>query len=220
MQIDKDYLYKDQSYFGHVRKELLPFIPCNLSTILDVGCSNGDFAHLLKKQQQISDVWGIEPFPTACALAKEKLDTVICSNIETAIESLPKAYFDCVFFNDVLEHLVNPTNVLSNITQNIKQGGYVFASIPNIVHFDTLYSIIRTLDWKYENSGILDKTHLRFFTKKSIIRMFKEAGYSIVSINGINPSYSMRFKFINQILLNKLDEMKFIQFAVLAKSNR
>ncbi|MBK9436395.1 MAG: class I SAM-dependent methyltransferase [Chloracidobacterium sp.] len=129
---------------------------------------------------------GIEPSTDAAASASQKLDKVIHGTFQAGVTDLEGQRFDCIVFNDVLEHLVNPEIALNDSKKYLSDEGVLVASIPNILHFYQIWSILKEQDWKYEESGILDNTHLRFFTKKSIIRMFEEHGYKVVRIEGIN----------------------------------
>jgi 2-polyprenyl-3-methyl-5-hydroxy-6-metoxy-1,4-benzoquinol methylase len=213
--------YKDKpiDYYSLDRPILMPFVPDNLEKVLDVGCGEGGFGRNLKEKKGVKEVWGVEFFEDAALKAKNNLDKVIHARIEDALDLLPDNYFDCIFFNDVLEHLVDPYTVLEKIKRKCKPDGSVVASIPNILNFETLYLFLKNQDWEYKEFGIMDKTHLRFFTKKSIHRMFTQAGYTIEIITGINKFYGKKFAILNFLLFNKLDQMKYIQIVVRAKPN-
>ncbi len=126
--------------------------------------------------------------------------------------------FDCIVFNDVLEHLVNPEIALKDSKQYLSENGTVVASIPNILHFYQIWAILKDQDWKYEESGILDNTHLRFFTKKSILRLFENCGYEVTRLDGINPSYGHTFSIFRLFTLGHISDWKYVQFAIQAKS--
>ncbi len=96
-------------------------------------------------------------------------------------------YFDYIIFGDVLEHLHQPAAVLENMKRYLKPGGAILASIPNIMHISIVSNLLNGY-WTYEDSGILDKTHLRFFTKNEIVRMFSQTGYQIEDI-GVTRIY-------------------------------
>jgi 2-polyprenyl-3-methyl-5-hydroxy-6-metoxy-1,4-benzoquinol methylase len=211
------YTTKPDDYYSLDRSMLLPFVPEGLKTILDVGCGEGAFAKKLRQERQVAHSWGVEFFDGAIPQASKNLDKVIHAPIETALAELPSAYFDCVFFNDVLEHLIDPYSVLKDIRAKVKTDGYVIASIPNILNFETLYQFIKTRDWQYKDYGIMDRTHLRFFTKKSIVRMFREAGYDVELIQGINKFYGRKFALLNFVFFNSFDEMKYVQWVIRAK---
>ena len=134
------------------------------------------------KEKTSAEVWGIEFNGEAAAVAGERLDNVITGKVEDAINELPDKYFDTIIFADVLEHLVDPYRVIDEIKEKLVPGGELIASIPNVRH----WSVIRQLlegNWKYEKWGIMDSTHLRFFTRQSISDMFEKNGYKITEIN-------------------------------------
>src|SRR4051812_19534191 len=87
-------------YAAITRHEMLPFIPANARTILDVGCSTGNFGESIKSQRT-AEIWGVEIDQQAAEIASEKLDKVICGGFEPGL-NLPEEKFDCIVFNDVL----------------------------------------------------------------------------------------------------------------------
>jgi 2-polyprenyl-3-methyl-5-hydroxy-6-metoxy-1,4-benzoquinol methylase len=153
---------KPQGYYSD-RGDMLKYVPDTVNTLLDVGCGEGLFGHTLKQKRNIV-VWGVELFEKEANKAKDKLDRVLVGNIELNHLDLPNDYFDCVVFNDVLEHLQYPWIVLNKIKKYLKQGGYVIASIPNIRYYEIVKKLLLKKEWEYEDSGVMDKTHLRFFT--------------------------------------------------------
>ena len=114
--------------------------------------------------------------------------------------------------------MIDPWNILK-LTKRflLKNKSFVVALIPNFRFWHNLKEIVLNKAFNYKNSGILDKTHLRFFTRRSIIEMFEKNGFDIITIKNINPIQSKKFKFFNFMLLNKIREMKYMQFAVVAK---
>jgi GT2 family glycosyltransferase/2-polyprenyl-3-methyl-5-hydroxy-6-metoxy-1,4-benzoquinol methylase/Flp pilus assembly protein TadD len=167
-------------YYTFDRPDVRSSIPETAKTILDVGCAAGYLGAALKKKRECH-VIGLEVDPVIANYAKERLDEVIVGNIEDKVDTLPPDFFDCVVLADVLEHLQNPGRVLEKLRHSLKENGRLIASIPNVRH----WSIVRQLlegDWNYADAGILDRTHLRFFTKKSVTRLFTKAGYTISDI--------------------------------------
>lgn len=202
------------SYFLHERSEILPFVPVNAKFALDVGCAAGSFGFNLKKNFNCK-VWGIEPNAEAAKVAEEKLDRVFNCFFTNDI-NLEDQKFDVIFFNDVLEHLVNPWEALAVASKHLNHDGCIIASIPNILHFETMFKILRERDWKYEDQGVMDKTHLRFFTKKSMIRLFNESGFHVQMIQGINPYFFRFVYYLNKFTFNRFDELKYPQFLIKA----
>lgn len=215
-ELKKEYKTKEDNYYDSERGEILEFVPAQAKKILDIGCGTGNFGYKLKKMNEC-EVWGIEPNDVVARIAAQKLDKVINNVFSPDLEELKGNEFDAIIFNDVLEHLVNPYEVLGQCKKFLRQGGYIVASIPNILFFPVFFNdIILKQDWVYTNFGTLDKTHLRFFTRKSIIRMFEEQGYKIVKLKGINPETPRRYRILNTLLFNRLKDWKYLQFGVQA----
>jgi 2-polyprenyl-3-methyl-5-hydroxy-6-metoxy-1,4-benzoquinol methylase len=210
-----DYSRKPGDYFSHQRVELLEFLPEQYNTVLDVGCGDGSFLELLEGEQR--ELWGIELVEKQANKAKAKFKNIFSGPVEDNLSNLPKNHFDVVFFNDVLEHLSDPYGVLDQIKKYLKKDGVVISSIPNIRYHSALISLLFKKDWKYESHGIMDKTHLRFFTKKSIRRMYEEAGYNIISQKGINLSRSLKPWLYNIPLFFSALDIRIPQYATLAK---
>ena len=202
-------------YFANERSELLQFIPTDIKMVLDVGCGTGMFGKRLKEKFNCA-VWGVEKDEFAATEAFNNIDNVINASFDCNIDFQGNK-FDCIFFNDVLEHLIDPYSALNYAKKLLKPHGYIISSIPNVLHFANIWDILISMDWKYEQSGIMDETHLRFFTKKSINRTFEACGLNILTLEGINPSYGIKYKILNLLFCNKLNDMKYIQFVVVAQ---
>jgi 2-polyprenyl-3-methyl-5-hydroxy-6-metoxy-1,4-benzoquinol methylase len=209
---------RSDDYYKLSREEMVKYIPCDARTILDVGCGQGAFSRELKNKLSNVEAWGIEIESEVAEKAKENLDKILVVNVEDEGLELPAEYFDCIVCNDVLEHMKDPWGVLKRLRRSLKNDGLVISSIPNVRYYKNLKALLRNKEWKYESSGILDIGHLRFFTQKSIITMFEECGYSVIKIEGINPmNWSWKLKFVNAILFDVLNDMKYLQFACVAK---
>lgn len=208
------------NYYTYSRKELYPYIPQQLSKTLDIGCATGVFSEHIK-QKFNAEVWGVEMHKESANIAEGKLDKVLIGMFDEVKDKLPIGYFDCVFFNDVLEHMMYPNECLIDVRKNIAPDGVVLASIPNVRNVAVLRELVFGKDFKYQDSGIMDKTHLRFFTKKSIIRMFEQCGYTIETIAGINPIGKYCFtSILNKILFNYIDDIRYTQFVIVAKPKK
>ena len=204
-------------YYKRDRPEMLDFIPSSSGKILDVGCGEGCFGLKLKKLGM--EVWGIELNRESAVIAQKKLNRVIIGDVFNLIDDLPDHYFDCVVFNDVLEHLIDPFTLLMKLKKKLSAKGFVVASIPNVRYFYNLKNLVIKKQWKYEDDGILDKTHLRFFTKDSIRETFNLLGYEVLRIEGIhafNPSWM--FKLLNLVLFGQLSDTKYLQFACVVRN--
>jgi 2-polyprenyl-3-methyl-5-hydroxy-6-metoxy-1,4-benzoquinol methylase len=194
---------------------MLRYLPKDAKKVLDVGCGNGCFAEVIKNQNS-AEVWGIELMEQEANLAKQVLDKVFIGPCENFIDSLPDNYFDVIYFNDVLEHLVDPYTVLKKMKSKLAADGVVISSIPNVRYHNSFIKVLVNKDWKYEPFGVMDFTHMRFFTEKSIKRMYEEAGYTVKVSEGINKSKSLKPYLYNiPFLFTQLD-IRYPQFATVA----
>ncbi len=211
------YAEKPVAYFGESRPEMLPFVPQAAATVLDVGCSDGLFGASLKRRQRC-EVWGVEMVAAAAEKAESRLDRVLANGFEEA--SLPSRYFDCVIFNDCLEHLANPEAALALTRDLLNHGGVVVASIPNMRYFPVMTDLLLRRNWEYADYGVLDRTHLRFFTCNSVRTLFRNARFVVEQVTGINPylwGSPLPFKLLNTALCGAISDMRYQQFAVVAK---
>jgi len=147
--------------------------------VLEIGCASGYISRILKEKFNC-DVTGIDINPEDVEKAQEVCVRVITGDVERLDfdEVLEEDKFDVVTFGDVLEHLRDPLKVLTNIRGYLNEGGYVVASIPNIAHLSVILGLLEG-EFRYRDLGLLDSDHIRFFTKKSIHEMFRNAGYDI-----------------------------------------
>jgi SAM-dependent methyltransferase len=208
----------DIEYYNQERREMLAFIPKDAQSFLELGCGSGAFADLLSSNISLSSYVGVEVHPDAAAIARKKNYMVVESPIEVAMESIESESIDCVICNDVLEHLEDPWEVLRMLSRVLRPQGYIVASIPNVRYFPVFKSYFSAGDWKYDQSGVLDRTHLRFFTKLSIGRMFDECEYDLIRIEGIfREPLPWKASVLNWVLRGKMRDMEFERFACVAK---
>jgi 2-polyprenyl-3-methyl-5-hydroxy-6-metoxy-1,4-benzoquinol methylase len=144
--------------------------------VLDVGCASGLFGAALRRAGH--EVWGVEQSPQAQA-ARDRLDHVVAGSVEDFLRSPEAAAeFDVVSFVDVLEHLVAPEAVLRQCKVLLRPDGAIVASLPNVAHLAVRVMLLEGR-WEYADLGLLDRTHLRFFTRESIVELMEGAGFSV-----------------------------------------
>lgn len=213
---------KKGEYYTDKRQEMLKFIPKTAKTILDVGCGTGVFSAQLLNGE--NNVWGIELDEESAQIASKVLNKVLTGKVEDVINELPDNYFDAIIFNDVLEHLYDPWDIMEKMKSKLSKDGNVVCSIPNVRYIRNIGQLVFNRDWKYCDFGILDVTHIRFFTKKSIIRFFTELGYKVEKIKGINSTKSERLRiywfFINLFSFFSHTDIAYLQFAVVVRLNK
>lgn len=169
-----------KGYHDLLRREILELIPDTAKSILDLGCGAGNLGKALKQRQDCR-VFGIELNKEAGEIAKKNLDGVWIDNLNRFDPSFSTVKYDCLVFADILEHLINPWTVLKKFVSVLADGGTIIASFPNIAHPWYISNLQQGL-FRYEPAGVLDITHLRFFTKTSIFQLFYAAGLKIVNI--------------------------------------
>jgi 2-polyprenyl-3-methyl-5-hydroxy-6-metoxy-1,4-benzoquinol methylase len=206
------------SHYGDIdRAEMLRFIPAHARRVLDVGCHTGGFGRAVK-QQFNAEVWGVEPHAQAARVSGEHLDRVFNCLFSEDVP-IDDHYFDAIVFNDVLEHMADPWAALRLAARKLRPEGLVIVSIPNLRHIDNLVHLMRDRDFQYEPAGIRDKTHLRFFTRKSAPRIFDDTGLSVVHIEGVNEAcFQSPARRIAYFLFRRyLDDTRHINYAMVAK---
>lgn len=205
-------------YYIQPRPEMLPLVPENAHRVLELGCAEGAFAATVKARTG-GEVWGMEFSPEVAERASAVIDHVVVGDINENIKELPDAYFDAIVCNDVLEHLVNPVVTLEQLRSKLTPNGVVVASIPNIRYIPALSKIVFRRDFPQKDFGVFDRTHLRFFTRKSMKRMFKTAGFKMQSMQGINPHYGPLGLMLTLISLGYFADGFYQQYACVAELN-
>jgi len=170
---------KPTGYYQNNREDMLKYIPEGTKKTLEFGCGSGEFSALIKKNFN-SEAWAVEIDKKAAQEAANKLDKVINADAVEAIKEIPDGYFDCIIFLDILEHLVDPYSLLYVVKTKLTDEGVIVASIPNVRFYRNMVNFLVHGDWDYKDKGILDKTHLRFFTYKSIMKMFSQLGFEVL----------------------------------------
>jgi 2-polyprenyl-3-methyl-5-hydroxy-6-metoxy-1,4-benzoquinol methylase len=174
----------DHPYDYRERRSVLPFVPSS-GRVLDVGCSLGGFGVALRDRNPDQPTVGIELDTRAVAQAQGRYHQVLVGAYPDDLD--PTERFDCIVFNDVLEHLVDPWEVLRRSVDHLTPSGRVVASIPSIRFLPAVVRLVVLGQWTYTDAGTLDRTHLRFFTRKSMLDLFTSSGYEVDSVNPINP---------------------------------
>jgi GT2 family glycosyltransferase/SAM-dependent methyltransferase/Tfp pilus assembly protein PilF len=190
---------KQDSYYAFARPDVVEAIlKNNLPTgkVLEIGCAGGATGKNIKERLPVQSYVGIDISPEAAGIAKNHLDRVIVADIENtdlaSEHGLIPGEFDLLLALDVLEHLYDPWDSLAELSRYVKPGGYVVASIPNIQNITIVQDLIKG-NWQYQDAGILDATHLRFFTLETSKMMFSGAGLIVKGIERIiNPSLDIK----------------------------
>ena len=202
-------------YYDSDRSEMLRYVPASARRTLEFGCGTGRFSQLLR-QTRCTESWGVEIHTEAAAEAGTKLDKVITCDAAAALNEIPDGYFDCILFFDVLEHLIDPYSVLASVKTKLAENGVMVASIPNVRYYRVLVDLVVHGNWDYRGHGVLDRTHLRFFTRKSIVKMCKKLTFEVITLEGMHPTSSRTFKVVNVLAFNRLADCRYKHYALVA----
>lgn len=174
---------KPNGYYDQARPEVLALVPLTAKRILDVGCGAGALGAALKARQECYVV-GIEHNGNAAEASRDVLDYVLCAPAETAYlpQDIIGGRFNCIVFADILEHLAEPGDLLAYARQYwLEENGVVVLSVPNTRHWSILEGLVNG-DFNYTDAGLLDRTHLRFFTRRELQKLLWRAGFEQVKL--------------------------------------
>ncbi|MBN1897725.1 MAG: class I SAM-dependent methyltransferase [Spirochaetes bacterium] len=208
------HLKKPKEYYSIDRKDVLEMIPADSNNILDIGCGEGRLGRDLE-QRGAKNLVGVERCPKAAKKAKKVFNRVLVGDIETMRFPFKRNYFDCIICADVLEHLIDPVSLLVKLKDHLKKEGCLIASIPNVQHYTVSFRLLWG-QWDYRSSGILDETHLRFFTLKTIKDLFFRSGFLIVKIKR-NYLVSKWAKVLTLNLIRLFKGFSTYQYRIVAK---
>jgi O-antigen biosynthesis protein len=201
------------SYYNRERPSLVNLVCPGPNRILDLGCGSGAVGRKLLETGRASSVVGAELFPEAAARAAEHYEQVHTGDVE--LMELPyRSEFDYVICGDILEHLKDPYTIVKRIHILLKPGGCFICSVPNVRYWRILTDLAFRGAWEYSDAGIMDRTHLRFFTRRSCIQMIQNGGL-VVERWGVFLG-GRRYHALNAVTLGLLKEFLGTQIQVLA----
>jgi len=179
------YNEKNDIYFKNIRVELLDLIPQENrnGTVLEIGAGSGENLIYAKKHGYADKIYGVElmKIPNE-SQEDDKYEEFIIGNIETMPLNYEENQFDVIIMGDVIEHLVDPYSTVRKLKKFLKPDGVLISSIPNVRNLKTFRNLFLRGTFRYYDHGIFDRTHLRFFAKKDIMKLFTDVGYNIDKI--------------------------------------
>jgi len=176
-------------YFSDAKPAFLELIDPRGLRVLDLGCGGGHNGALLKRAGA-REVVGVELHAGAAAQARKHLDAVVQADLaHLDLSQLGDEPFDAILASDVLEHLAEPEEVLARALTRLRPGGAVVVSLPNVAHV-VVFANLLMKRWPRNDSGIFDRTHLRFFAKRDMVRLLQGAGLRVVRVEPYYTRYA------------------------------
>jgi 2-polyprenyl-3-methyl-5-hydroxy-6-metoxy-1,4-benzoquinol methylase len=213
-----DYINKSANYFSNIRHDLINLIDekkHNNSKVLEIGAAYGETLFFIKQKGIASYAVGVDIFEDKINKERyKKLDRFIFADIEQTDFPEFENTFDLILLPDVLEHLDDPKKVLAKISRYLKKDGEIIVSMPNIRHYSAFIKIVIKGDFRYEENGIFDYTHVRFYCRKNIKELLQSANYQIIHQEGSIKNYKGKSlaKVINSLTFGVFEEFLSTQY--------
>jgi 2-polyprenyl-3-methyl-5-hydroxy-6-metoxy-1,4-benzoquinol methylase len=214
------YESKKNNYYSQERKDIIQLIDQKDLTILEIGAAQCDTLVYLKEQGIAKEIHAVELMEIPNSNQQNKmLNSIFIGKIEDWNCDHLHGKFDRIILADVLEHLYDPWSILNKLYCLLNSNGKIIVSIPNIRYLDSFINIILKGSFPYENDGLFDKTHIRFFCKKNMIELFKSTGYHIEkSYPSVHFLNSMdKPKLLNNLSFGLFEEFFSLQYYFILK---
>jgi SAM-dependent methyltransferase len=202
-------------YYSQEKQFLIRHIPDGPNVVLDCGCATGRMGKRLLELHKAAEVVGVEIFEPAAREAMEHYKRVHIGDIEE-MDLGYEACFDVAICGDVLEHLKDPRRALERIHRALKPGGLLICSVPNIRFWKVWREVIFKGDFRYQDSGVLDQTHLRFFTSRSFKRLLAEASFA-VEYSDVEMAAGTKQRIFNSLTFGLFRELLLFMIVVTAR---
>jgi 2-polyprenyl-3-methyl-5-hydroxy-6-metoxy-1,4-benzoquinol methylase len=175
-----------KGYRDNARPEVMALLPPLRPglKVLEIGCGEGNFCTQI---DDAAEIWGVEPHPPSAEIARRQMHTVLAAMFDDVKAQLPRHYFDLVICNDVIEHMTDHDAFLAEISGYMTEDSLLVGSLPNVRYHENLFNLLFKRDWEYQDWGVLDRTHFRFFTFASTRRALERAGFEVIRMQGLNP---------------------------------
>lgn len=168
-----------EGYYQYTRREIAPLLPATASRVLEVGAGTGGTLKWIKSIYLQAETTAVELNPKLRDELQGNADVVLIGAID---ETLPRLKsYDLILLLDVVEHLPNSADTLQAIVQLLEPGGQVIVSVPNVAHLSVSLPLLLKRRFAYQDSGILDRTHVRFFVEDTAVKLLNDAGLVVTS---------------------------------------
>lgn len=203
-------------YWSEARTYVADLIPDTARRILDVGCNDGSFGAGVLARVPGREVWGIEPHDLDARAAARQLTGVAHGFYPEALADVP-GNFDCVSFNHVLEHMVDPWAALRVTRERLNPGAVIVGELPNVRHLPFLFDLAVRGRFDYVDSGLLDRTHVRFFTRSSARDLFTSTGFEVEEFFPVVAMGNERFPRTSRVVATVIGDLSYMAFAFRAR---
>ncbi len=209
-------------YHDNARRDVLPWLPSTAKRCFDLGCGTGGTLNLLK--DKYPDVWlsGVEIDEGSAQKARSAGHEIWCGDADkfNFTAHFEQGSLDLILCLDVLEHLVDPWSVVKKLSPLLRKGGKLITSLPNIRYHKLIKSLLVDGDFTYTDEGLMDRTHLRFFVRKTAEQLVTCGGLNIKSIASASPIKTNGLKGIaNRLLGGRLNDLLTLQYMLVAEQN-
>lgn len=208
---------KTEQYFSGVRHDMLERLSTGPdSAIAEVGCGDGATGAAALERGKAGHYTGFELMPEVAAIARPRLSEVITGNVETMDLSRFAGKFDALIMSEVIEHLSDPWSTLETLLACLKPDGEVIASSPNIAHRNVLANLLAG-KFEYADAGVMDRTHLRWFTPASYHALFERAGCRDIKVMPVRTPGRLP-RLFNRLTSNRYAHLSMTQIMIHARA--
>jgi 2-polyprenyl-3-methyl-5-hydroxy-6-metoxy-1,4-benzoquinol methylase len=210
-----------ERYFATARTEIAPYLPQRVSRLLDIGCGTGATTSFVKSLRDVQWAGGAEFVPEEAEKARSVCDLVHIGNVEEwAFEKeIEPGSLDLILCLDVLEHLVDPWRVVRRLSPLLAPGGRLIVSVPNIRNWKFIRGLLFRGDFHYRDSGLLDRTHLRFFVRDTARDLALSGGLKLHFCGNAHPWVgSDARRILSNVTGGRLDDLMIKQFLIVAEA--
>lgn len=205
----------DRSYFGSPRHDIEPLLPAALGRVLEIGCGTGATLAWLRSAHGAAETVGVELNPALEAELRDNADVAVIGSGEDAGQL---GMFDTILLLDVLEHMADPWSVVAQLADRLRPTGTIIASVPNIVHGSVLWMMLRHRHFGYQQQGILDRTHLRFFVRETIEQLMTSSGLHVDAVvSMLGPPERLLARIVGRLPGRTLEPFITYQYLVRAR---
>lgn len=211
-------------YYGYCREDLLAHVPPSRSArLLELGASGGNTLLEAKKRGIAGTVVGIDSVDVAGSNQRHpSIDRFIIADLADPSITFEPGWFDAIICGDVLEHLADPWQTLERYGTFLRDGGLVIASMPNVRYWKVSLGLVVAGKWDYRDAGILDRTHLRFFVRDSMLQLFEQAGFAVRTVERLGPQRNVNFPawLFDKLTFGFFSDLLTVQYIIVASRSR